>query len=154
MSDSGARSRTAHLKEHQFRPGVSPNPGGRPKASAAVAKLIREKTQDCTELVDLVLNIARGLESGMDDSKSRAWAISMLFDRGIGKAPMIIETSDGREAAPRGKLSKEEFATLSKLDNVVGLEVTMDEVADDDSEDEPEDVAPEPTNGDGPAGPN
>jgi hypothetical protein len=155
MSDSSARSKTAHLKEHQFRPGFSANPGGRPKASAAVAKLIREKTQDCAELVDLVLNVARGLEDGMDDSKSRAWAIGWLSDRALGKAPLVIETHSENEtpAIKAPAVTAAQLEALAQLDIDGGLEVSFgDPEATEPASDE--DAEGEPPHGDGSTQPN
>jgi hypothetical protein len=36
LAESGRRNKTEHLKPHRFKPGVSPNPGGRPKGTTLV----------------------------------------------------------------------------------------------------------------------
>lgn len=81
-----------------YKPGENGNKGGRPKGFAA---LIREKTKDGLELVELSLQVMRGeltvtrytLEGESYEAspsvKDRLQAMEWLADRGFGKA---IET--------------------------------------------------------------
>lgn len=78
------------LVPHRFKKGVSPNPGGRPKAAKLIAQLIRDQTRDGAELVELVLAIARGQNAEFKAEASRLWAIRWLSDRAFGYAPMTI----------------------------------------------------------------
>ena len=64
----------------QFKPGVSPNPGGRPKGIAA---LVREQTADGAELVEFMLDVLRGKRKG--PLRLRMEAAAWLADRGFGK---------------------------------------------------------------------
>ncbi len=70
-----------------FRPGVSDNPRGRPRAGLALAEKIRELV-DPGELVGMLLGIARDPAVAV---KQRLAAISMLADRGWSKPPMAVE---------------------------------------------------------------
>lgn len=67
----------------QFPPGVSGNPGGRPKG---VAKTVRERTNEGEDLVEVLLGI---VASGSDRDKISAAQI--LLDRGWGKAQQLID---------------------------------------------------------------
>jgi hypothetical protein len=72
----------------RWKPGQSGNPAGRPKGSAKVAKLIRDKTNDLEEAVDFALALARNTNYPIDQ-RFDAW--KWLVDRGIGKAAAIVE---------------------------------------------------------------
>src|SRR5689334_15594009 len=65
----------------RFVPGHSGNPSGRPK-SAGLAALIKDKTQDGAELVDIALKILR---SRREETRYRLEALAFLADRGWGK---------------------------------------------------------------------
>jgi Family of unknown function (DUF5681) len=62
-----------------FAPGVSGNPGGRPKG---LVRRIHEETGDGAELVDYMLSVFR---DGHESTKSRVQAATWLADRGFGK---------------------------------------------------------------------
>lgn len=100
-----------------FPKGTSPNPGGRPKAAIAMAKLIRDSTRDGAEVVEFMLAVLRGdgeigppedrrpLPSDLKDGKSRRWAAEQLLDRGFGKAPQTIEIAAQGEAVAMPDMS-------------------------------------------------
>lgn len=82
-----------------FPKGVSANPGGRCKAAGAIARMIRDRTDDGAELVEFALAVMRGrppdpdptgkrptLVNVPDDPRSRMHALQWLSDRGLGKA--------------------------------------------------------------------
>lgn len=69
----------------RFRPGVSPNPGGRPRG---FARMIREHTGDGKELVDFALEVMR---SSKHPVHVRLDAMKWLADRGFGRAAQPIE---------------------------------------------------------------
>lgn len=93
---AGARkrptSRPARTAKGTFPPGVSGNPGGRPRGFAS---FIREHTRDGEELAELVLRIARGErlegERRRPSLRMRLEAISWLADRGFGRPRQAIE---------------------------------------------------------------
>jgi hypothetical protein len=70
----------------QFAPGVSGNPGGRPKG---IALTVRERTNDGEDLVDVLLSIVK---DGNDRDKIAA--VQILLDRGFGKATQTFDLGD------------------------------------------------------------
>src|SRR5262245_25079110 len=74
-------------------PGVSGNPGGRPKGLAA---LVRQETAEGEELVRFMLRVMRNRRQSM---RVRMEAVAWLADRGFGKPMQQVEMS-GAEAGP------------------------------------------------------
>jgi hypothetical protein len=72
----------------RFLAGQSGNPGGRPKG---LSGLIRNATDDGSELVKFMLDVFRGKHG--NDLRLRADAASWLADRGFGK-PTQASTND------------------------------------------------------------
>jgi Family of unknown function (DUF5681) len=70
-----------------WRPGQSPNPGGRPRGLVA---LVREQTRDGAELVEFMLRVLRAKRQPM---RLRMEAAAWLADRGFGKALQQMELS-------------------------------------------------------------
>lgn len=62
----------------RFKPGMTGNPGGRPKGIAAIA---REHTDKAVSV------LVEGMES--DDERVRIAAAKEILDRGYGKAPVF-----------------------------------------------------------------
>src|SRR4051794_9207353 len=102
-----------------FQKGQSGNPGGRPKAHTAIAKLVRERTDDGAKLVDFAIKVWNGEVEGMKTERSRAWAHDWLTDRGFGKPQEFLELSGGNGAPPLDdrELTDAELAVLAKLDS-------------------------------------
>lgn len=77
----------------------SPNPGGRSKTSKEVARLIAAETRNGAELVEFLLGTVRGSSPPAGckpyptDDRSRIDAVKILFDRFLGKAPMLLEVA-------------------------------------------------------------
>ena len=88
---------TAHLllgNDHGqgFKPGQTGNPGGRPKGLAA---LVREKTKDGHELVQIMQSIAHGklgIKGRPPSHRDRIQAVEWLADRGFGSSPKVEVT--------------------------------------------------------------
>ena len=72
----------------QFAPGVSGNPGGRPKDKARVAELARSYT---AEAIDTLVELMR---HGKDD-RVRGTAAQALLDRGWGKPKVEVANDSG-----------------------------------------------------------
>ncbi len=79
-----------------FKPGQSGNPGGRPAGYNGLAKQIRAATNNGKELLDLLLDIARGQIPGGSTAKEKMVAAQILLNRGWGKAPETVEVISRR----------------------------------------------------------
>ena len=82
-------TRADHLPKWQ--PGVSANPGGRPKG---LASEIRERTANGEQIIDIVLNILlHPAGKPVQRQKLQMEAANYLTDRGWGKALATVEHS-------------------------------------------------------------
>ena len=78
----------------QFPKGVSGNPGGRPKG---VVDYIRANTNDYTDILDLLLKVAKGeeVDGHKPTPKERTDCVKELLDRSVGKPTQaVVETGD------------------------------------------------------------
>jgi hypothetical protein len=82
-----ATHKKKRMTSGQFAPGISGNPGGRPKDEARVAELARSYT---IEAIDTLVELMR---YGKDD-RVRGTAAQALLDRGWGK-PKVEVVADG-----------------------------------------------------------
>lgn len=89
-----------------FPKGVSGNPGGRSRAQAAVARLIRDATRDGAELVEFALKVMR--DDG-EDMRAREYAHQWLSDRSLGKPLQSVDVLLAEEQTP------EQLALLDAL---------------------------------------
>lgn len=102
-----------------YRKGQSGNPGGRPKAFHAMAKLILAETRGGAELVEFALAVMRGQKGEeLSDGKSRRWAADFLADRSLGKPQLRIDVTTGEAEQPLNydDLSEEQLRALAELD--------------------------------------
>jgi hypothetical protein len=76
-----------------FPRGVSPNPGGRPKAVVELQRRLLEKTNDGVELEDFALRVMRGQEEDMQDARSRLAMHAWISDRMFGRAPQSVDVT-------------------------------------------------------------
>lgn len=65
-----------------FKPGQSGNPLGRPRGAAGVAKYIAERTDDCHELIDRLLELSRDPRANV---RERFGATQELLSRAVGR---------------------------------------------------------------------
>lgn len=93
-------------KTGQFKPGTSPNPGGRPKGLAAAREYIEAKTKGGQALVDFRLSVLAGKPVHIpgDDGEDKLIyptirdmeaAAQALEDRLWGKAVQAVAGNDG-----------------------------------------------------------
>ena len=73
----------------QFRPGISGNPSGRPKALADVVELARTHTPAAIN----------ALAAALSNPRERVAAATVLLDRAWGKAAQVIVGDDERPVA-------------------------------------------------------
>ena len=78
------------LEANKFKPGVSGNPGGRPKLLVALTPMVRaklsEKQDDGRTLLDHILE-----RMGKDALAGKEWAQRELMDRAFGRAVQHTE---------------------------------------------------------------
>lgn len=74
-----------------WKPGVSGNPGGRPKGYKGLAKLIQKRSDGGEELIIFLFDVLRGEHELGATLGARQWACEQLLNRGYGKAPAIVE---------------------------------------------------------------
>lgn len=111
-------------KRRGFVKGKSGNPGGQTKAAEAMRRLvptlIAELTHGGADLVYMLLRIAAGAETGMEDARSRAWAIRELLDRQLGRPAMSLTVSpsagDDLPQLDDRELTDDELRVLAKID--------------------------------------
>jgi hypothetical protein len=66
----------------RFQPGISGNPGGRPKEVGHVRELAREHTEEA------IRTLAAIMQDGKEPAAARVRAAECLLDRGWGRAEM------------------------------------------------------------------
>ena len=88
-SMSLAGSRAMARSSTTFKPGQSGCPGGRPKSVAEVRELARKYT---VEAIETLVEIMRDAQC---TPAVRVAAANALLDRGHGRPPQAIETSNG-----------------------------------------------------------
>jgi hypothetical protein len=99
-------------RDGRFLPGVSGNPGGRPKAIVA---RIREQTNDGAELVDFLVQVVR---DETEPTRVRIEAAGELLDRGFGRAPIAagVEVSVVAEHSLMGLARRLSAADMEALE--------------------------------------
>lgn len=115
---AAARRYRSGMAGRLFVKGQSGNPGGRPKAAQAMARLIATATRDGAELVELALAVVRGDNPKLKDPKSWAYAHNWLTERVAGKAPQVVTLGSGDQpiVLDDSALTDEQLAVLATLD--------------------------------------
>jgi Family of unknown function (DUF5681) len=106
------------LRSTSFKPGVSGNPGGRPKKPDTIEakKIIADVRTLARELAP---EAVATLKSVMQDPKSppaaRIGAATVILDRGYGKPGQAVTVSGAVEMYDLEKLSDEDLETLERI---------------------------------------
>ena len=95
----------------QWKPGICPNPGGRPKG---LASYIRESTLDGRELADFLMSVMRGNEV-FSKIADRLKACEMLMDRAFGKHFAAEADPNIKPILDLTRLTPEELAFLDNV---------------------------------------
>lgn len=111
MSRSGTATKQ---RGRPFAKGQSGNPGGRPRGSG-IAGLVRERTADGVEPVEVLLKIMRDKKAAKRD---RIKAAEVLLDRGWGKPQQQVEVT----TPPVADLSKLTVDQLREVRALLALE--------------------------------
>lgn len=89
-----------------------------PAAHLELSGYIRAKVEEGRRLADWVEQVWLGNVEGMQDAKSRRWAVDWLTQRGMGRVPHEIRVAPARQMASLDDrpLTMEQLAALAQLD--------------------------------------
>jgi Family of unknown function (DUF5681) len=87
----------------RFQPGISGNPGGRPKEVGHVRELAREHTEEA------IRTLAAIMQDGKEPAAARVRAAESLLDRAWGRAEMTANVKLPRDVRD---LSREELLAI------------------------------------------
>jgi hypothetical protein len=97
-----------------FPKGASGNPGGRPKG---LARYVRELVgDDGQRIADFMLSI---LDNETERTETRLRAAEWLADRGFGKTPATLDTSDTDGAPMKVNVVKQSSEHLAAVANIL-----------------------------------
>lgn len=83
----------------RWLPGKSPNPSGRPKGAARIAREILARTNDGVEMVKCLIEIMRNQGTSASAMRLRKEAAAELLDRAFGKALQTMDIGGSGSAA-------------------------------------------------------
>ncbi len=106
-----------------FTPGVSGNPGGRPKGAHRFASLIRKHTRHGRELIDLALRVMRDEQTPLRD---RLRAMEFLTERMLGRAVQAVDLATQVSPATE-QLFDPSVLTLEELNQYTNILKALDE---------------------------
>lgn len=115
---SGRERSLQNLIPHQIKPGQVLNPQGAAAVKHDLAKYIRDKTLQGTNLADFLFGVVNGRESLFVSMKDRLKAVELLLNRGWGQAPQTItfeKDANNRPLLDLTKLSPQEFEQFKNL---------------------------------------
>ena len=114
-SENPPSSEVIERPKHFFQPGVSGNPGGRPKSLKAVKKLAQKKSERAIHI------LAQIMEDETVKPVSRIAAANSILDRGYGKPSQEIKVEGGENSgqerfkAMARALSPEELREMQRM---------------------------------------
>jgi hypothetical protein len=87
LNSASLENKPESKKPHRFQPGVSGNPGGRPKEDAEIKRLARQQTKHA------IARLAEWMRS--DNAKASVTASVALLDRAWGRPTQAVTGPDG-----------------------------------------------------------
>ena len=124
MSDAPVIKRN---EKGQWLPGqAGGNMGGRPKGYKGFAKEIMKRTNNGADLLDFIKSVLDGTCDGGSTLAAKMWATEQLLNRGLGKAPQVIEINNNIDhdaaihAIDYDKLREDELEVLEKAADIMG----------------------------------
>ena len=115
-------------KEHQFKPGQSGNPGGRPKGQSITARLRRRLEEDDGRLAEAIVAVMI-----REAAKGKFHFTKEILDRIEGRSPGIVEISGAVEVKQPRELLLEriagQVAALAEEGNAGGADANGSERA-------------------------
>ena len=94
--------------------------GSRPKGYKGIAKYIMSKSNNGEDLIDYLFKVLSGEVEGGSTLAAKMWATEQLLNRGLGKAPQMIEINTTIDTEARatmidmGAMSDEELEAMEK----------------------------------------
>ncbi len=103
-----------------IKPGEVRNPRGAGAPAHAIAAYIRSETLEGTALVDFLVAVFKGNETGFKKAADRLYAVKLLLDRGWGQAPQTIAFERDGQNKPLLDLSKLSPAEFEVFKGILG----------------------------------
>ncbi len=123
MSESDGIKRNAL---GHYLPGtkLAHKPTGRPKGYKGLAKYIQSKSNDGRDLIDFIYTVLSGECEGGSTLAAKMWAVEQLLNRGLGKAPQVIEISTSLDtdaaasAIDMSKMTEKDLEIMEKAGEI------------------------------------
>ncbi len=82
-----------------FLPGTAGGKG-RPRGYKGIAKYIQRNSNGCEDLIDFMFQVLKGEVPEGATLQAKQWACEQLLNRGLGKAPAVVEVHQALDSDP------------------------------------------------------